>query len=139
LNIGAKAASTGEHPDIVEEKSLAGDWEGDTVEISGKNAYIATFFDRKTKLLLAKLMPDKTTTSLNRATVRAFQDDEAEGLVRKSLALTSAMIWKGGQASKKVIRSRIRGARSFPHRYQLRVLGEQTSRSMPVSYSPLTP
>jgi hypothetical protein len=50
-----------------------GDWEGDTIESAGKNAYIATFVDRKTKLLLAKIMPDKTAAALNKAAVRAFK------------------------------------------------------------------
>jgi IS30 family transposase len=46
---------------------------GDRVESAGKNAYIATFVDRKTKLLLAKIMPDKRAATLNRTAVRAFK------------------------------------------------------------------
>jgi IS30 family transposase len=65
--------SIDERPNIVEEKSRVGDWEGDTVESAGKNAYIATFVDRKTKLLLAKIMPDKSAATLNHAAVRAFK------------------------------------------------------------------
>jgi IS30 family transposase len=65
--------SIDERPKIVEQKSRVGDWEGDTVESAGKNAYIATFVDRKTKFLLAKLMPDKSAATLNRAALRAFK------------------------------------------------------------------
>jgi IS30 family transposase len=65
--------SIDERPKIVDAKSRAGDWEGDTIESAGKNAYIATFVDRKTKLLLAKVMPDKTAAALNRAALRAFK------------------------------------------------------------------
>jgi IS30 family transposase len=65
--------SIDERPKIVEEKSRMGDWEGDTVESAGKNAYIATFVDRKTKFLLAKLMPDKSAATLNHAALRAFK------------------------------------------------------------------
>jgi IS30 family transposase len=65
--------SIDERPQIVGEKSRVGDWEGDTVESAGKNAYIATFVDRKTKFLLAKKMPDKTARTLNKAAVRAFR------------------------------------------------------------------
>jgi IS30 family transposase len=54
-------------PKTVEEKSCIGDREGDTVESAGKNACIATFVDRKTKFLLAKVMPDKTAAILNKA------------------------------------------------------------------------
>jgi IS30 family transposase len=60
-------------PKTVEEKSRAGDWEGDTIENTGKKTCIATFVDRKTKFLLAKLMPDKSAASLNGAAVRAFE------------------------------------------------------------------
>jgi IS30 family transposase len=50
-----------------------GDWEGDTIESAGKNAYIATFVNQKTKLLVTKIMPDKTAVTLNKAAVRAFK------------------------------------------------------------------
>jgi IS30 family transposase len=65
-------------PKTVEEKSRVGDWEGDTIESAGKNAHIATFVDRKTKFLMAKVMPDKTAASLNKAAVRAFRGIPAE-------------------------------------------------------------
>jgi IS30 family transposase len=65
--------SIDERPKIVEEKSRAGDWESGTIESAGKNACIATFVDRKTKFLLAKVMPDKTVATLNKAAVSAFR------------------------------------------------------------------
>jgi IS30 family transposase len=46
-----------ERPKTVEAKARVGGWEGDAIESAGKNAYIAIFVDRKTKLLLAKIMP----------------------------------------------------------------------------------
>jgi IS30 family transposase len=70
--------SIDESPKTVEEKSRTGDWEGDTVESAGKNACIATFVDRKTKFLLAKLMPDKSAAFLNHAAVRAFEPIPAQ-------------------------------------------------------------
>jgi IS30 family transposase len=57
--------SIAKRPQTVEEKSRAGDWEGDIIENAGKKAYIATFVDRKTKALLAKVMSDKTAVALN--------------------------------------------------------------------------
>ena len=51
--------SIDKRPNILEEKSPVGDWEGGTIERAGKNACIATIVDRNTKLLLAKIMPDK--------------------------------------------------------------------------------
>jgi IS30 family transposase len=77
--------SIDERPKIVEEKSRVGDWEGDTIESAGKNAYIATFVDRKTKLLLAKIMPDKSAATLNKAAVRAFKPIPAD--MRNTLTL----------------------------------------------------
>jgi IS30 family transposase len=65
--------SIDERPKVVEQKSRMGDWEGDTIESAGKRAYIATFVDRKTQFLLAKVMPDKTAGTLNKAAVRAFR------------------------------------------------------------------
>jgi IS30 family transposase len=61
-------------PAIVNEKVRAGDWEGDTVEGAGKSAYIATFVDKTNKMLLARWMPNKMATTLNKAAARAFRD-----------------------------------------------------------------
>jgi IS30 family transposase len=77
--------SIDERPKIVEEKSRVGDWEGDTIESAGKSAYIATFVDRKTKFLLAKVMPDKKADTLNKAALRAFRGIPPE--VRNTLTL----------------------------------------------------
>ena len=74
-----------ERPKIVEEKSRIGDWEGDTIESAGKNAYIATFVDRNTKFLLAKIMPDKAAATLNKAAIRAFKPISAH--LRNTLTL----------------------------------------------------
>jgi IS30 family transposase len=57
-----------------------GDWEGDTIESAGKNAYIAMFVDRKTKALLAKVMPDKMAAALNKVAIRAFKPIPAQML-----------------------------------------------------------
>jgi IS30 family transposase len=65
--------SIDERPEIVEEKSRAGDWEGDTIESAGKNASIAAFAGLNTKVLLANIMPDKTAAGLNKAAIRAFK------------------------------------------------------------------
>jgi IS30 family transposase len=65
--------SIDERPKVVEDKSRIGDWEGDTVESAGKSAYIATVVDRKSKILLAKIMQNKMALTLNKAAVRAFR------------------------------------------------------------------
>jgi IS30 family transposase len=66
--------SIDKRPKIVEEKSRVGDWEGDAIESAGKNAYIATFVDRKTKALLAKLLPDKAAIRTSKKIPRLFQN-----------------------------------------------------------------
>jgi IS30 family transposase len=59
---------------MVDLKVRAGDREGDTVEGGGKTGYIATFVDKTTKYLAARVMPDKPARTPNRAVVRAFAD-----------------------------------------------------------------
>jgi IS30 family transposase len=46
---------------------------GGGIESAGKNAYIATFAGRKTKLIPATIIPDKTAAALNRAALRALK------------------------------------------------------------------
>jgi IS30 family transposase len=58
-----------ERPKIVEEKSHMGDRKGDAIESTGKNACTATFVDRKTKPLPAKILQNKMA-ALNRAAPR---------------------------------------------------------------------
>ena len=77
--------SIDERPKIVEEKSRIGDWEGDTVESAGKAAYIATFVDRKSKILLAKIMPNKMALTLNKAAIRAFRPIPAQMMTTLTL------------------------------------------------------
>jgi hypothetical protein len=48
------------------------DWEGDTVERAGKNASIATFVDKTSKVLVAKVIPN-TAATLNRTAIRTFR------------------------------------------------------------------
>jgi IS30 family transposase len=59
-------------PAMVDEKIRIGDWEGDTVEGAGKTAYIATFVEKTSKFLVAKVMANKAAATLNRAAIRAF-------------------------------------------------------------------
>ena len=77
--------SIDERPKIVEEKSRTGDWEGDTIESAGKTAYIATFVDRKSKMLLAKIMPNKMALTLNKAALRAFRPIPAQKMTTLTL------------------------------------------------------
>jgi IS30 family transposase len=64
----------------------------DTIESAGKNAYIAVFVDRKTKLLPATIMPDKTAAALNRAAVRAFKPIPAP--MRNTLTLDNGKLFR---------------------------------------------
>jgi IS30 family transposase len=93
--------SIDERPKIGEEKFRVGDWEGDTIESAGKNAYIATFVDRKTKLLLAKILPDKTVAALNRAALRAFKPIPAQ--MRNTLTLDNGKEFAAQRACPKLL------------------------------------
>jgi IS30 family transposase len=80
-----------------------GDWEGDTVESADKSAYIATFVDRKTKFLLAKIMPDKRADTLNKAAVRAFRGIPAEA--RNTLTVDNGKEFAGHSSLSKALSS----------------------------------
>lgn len=61
-----------ERPEIVEEKTRIGDWEGDTVEGAKKKGYVGTFVDRTTKYLIAFPLKNKTAPELRRNAFKAF-------------------------------------------------------------------
>jgi len=65
--------SIDERPIAVGAKQQAGHWEGDTVEGAGKQGYLATYVERKTKYLIAFPLPTKQADPLARATVKAFR------------------------------------------------------------------
>lgn len=54
-----------ERPDIVEENSELGHWEGDTVY--GQDGHLVTLVERTSKLLLTMRVPDKTKKTVGRA------------------------------------------------------------------------
>jgi IS30 family transposase len=115
--------SIDERPIIVEEKSRVGDWEGDTVESAGKNAYIATFVDRKTKLLPAKIMPDKREATLKLAAVRAFKPIPAD--MRNTLTVDKGKEFAGHKSLSQALGIDIYFA--HPYRSWERGLNEHTN------------
>lgn len=62
-----------ERPPIVDRKHRRGDWEGDTIEGAGKQGYVVTFVERKTKYLVAYKIEHKTTWELVQGARKAFQ------------------------------------------------------------------
>lgn len=79
---GAKTAGRGlipgrvdidARPDIVEEKSRFGDFEGDTVIGKDHKGALLTLVDRASKLLIVRLLPDKKAEGLTRAALRALK------------------------------------------------------------------
>ena len=76
-----------EGPKVVEEKSRIG--EGETIESTGKRAARSTVVNRKTTLLLAKIMPDKRADTLHKAALRGFHSIPAE--VRTTLMRDTGM------------------------------------------------
>jgi IS30 family transposase len=63
--------SIDERPKIVEKKRRFGDWESDLVVGNGA---IATFVERKSKLLRASLLPDQTALEMTKGARKAFSD-----------------------------------------------------------------
>jgi IS30 family transposase len=72
-------------PAEVETKATFGHWEGDTVEGAGKSGYIATFTERRTKLLMAYPIPNKSADQLNMAAGILFRKLPAK--FKKTLTL----------------------------------------------------
>ncbi|MBI3331728.1 IS30 family transposase [Candidatus Peregrinibacteria bacterium] len=63
--------SIDERPKIVDAKKRYGDWESDLVVGNGA---IATFVERKSKLLRAALLPDQTALEMTKGARKAFSD-----------------------------------------------------------------
>lgn len=67
--------SIDERPKIVDRKRRYGDWESDLV-VSNKEGQgaVATFVERKSKLLRASLLPDQTALEMTKGARKAFSD-----------------------------------------------------------------
>jgi IS30 family transposase len=59
-------------PAIVTNRERIGDWESDTIEGKGKSGYVVTHVERKSRYLLAAVMPNKKAHNFSRATKRMF-------------------------------------------------------------------
>lgn len=59
-------------PDSVSRRRYKGHWEGDTIHGKGHSGYIVTLVERKSYLLAAGIMRDKTPESCNRALLEAL-------------------------------------------------------------------
>ncbi|MBQ2264140.1 MAG: IS30 family transposase [Oscillospiraceae bacterium] len=62
-----------DRPAAVETRERLGDWEGDTVLGGVGKGCIVTCVDRKSRLLVAAVSPDKTSKSIRNALARAFR------------------------------------------------------------------
>jgi len=63
-----------QRPDIVEDRSRQGDWEGDTVRSCMRStACVATYVDRASRFLLASKLPAYRSKELNKSTLKLFK------------------------------------------------------------------
>ncbi|MBW8185215.1 IS30 family transposase [Shewanella nanhaiensis] len=62
-----------DRPQVVDERSRIGDWEGDLIEGKKSSGYLMTHLERKTRYLIAKKIDDKRAASFNRVSIEAFQ------------------------------------------------------------------
>ncbi len=66
-------------PAIVDQKIRLGDWEADTVRgPMNSSACVMTLVDRRSKYLIARLLPDYSADSLNRAAIEALRSFEVQ-------------------------------------------------------------
>jgi len=112
-----------QRPAEVETKQSYGHWEGDTVEGAGKSGYIATFVERKMKILLAHPIPNKTTECLNHAAEVVFR--RIPSRFKKSLTVDNGKEF----AQHKVLAHKIHMPIYFAHPYHSweRGLNEHTN------------
>jgi len=110
-------------PSEVATKQSYGHWEGDTVEGAGKSGYIATFVERKMKILLAYPLPNKTTECLNHAAELLFRRIPAR--FKKSLTVDNGKEF----AQHKLLARKVRMPIYFAHPYHSweRGLNEHTN------------
>lgn len=59
---------------IVETRERVGDWEGDTIFGKGKGAALATFNERKDKIIRIRKLPRKTATAMEQAAIKVFKE-----------------------------------------------------------------
>ena len=64
-----------ERPESVEARRYKGHWEIDTVHGRGSNHCIVTLLERKTGFVMIGKLPNKTTASLNKKTIRLISRD----------------------------------------------------------------
>ena len=64
-----------ERPESVETRRYKGHWEIDTVHGRGSNHCIVTLLERKTGFVMIGKLPNKTTASLNKKTIRLISRD----------------------------------------------------------------
>jgi IS30 family transposase len=74
-------------PKHIQLRKTYGHWEGDTVHGSGKTGYIATFVERKSGYLLAKLLPTQVFGSLGFADATALCLNQIPLRYRQTLTL----------------------------------------------------
>jgi len=68
-----------QRPSIVEQKIRRGDWEADTIRGPIRSsACVMTLVDRRSKYLVARLLPDYSADSLNQAAMDALRDFEVQ-------------------------------------------------------------
>ena len=63
-----------DRPKIVEKRKRKGDWEGDLIEGKNKTGYIATFVDRKHRILIATKISNKSAETTYDAIIQAFEE-----------------------------------------------------------------
>lgn len=62
-----------QRPAVAAQKREVGHWEGDTVIGAAHSGAIATYVDKASKYLIARVMPNRTAEVLNEFTLRAFK------------------------------------------------------------------
>lgn len=62
-----------QRPEIINQRTRLGDWEGDTVQGNGSSGHIITYVERKSGYLVAGKVPQATVENINAFTLKKFK------------------------------------------------------------------
>jgi transposase, IS30 family len=91
-----------QRPAVAAQKREVGHWEGDTVIGAAHSGAIATYVDKASKYLVARVMPNRTAEVLNEFTIRAFKVIGIER--RKTMTFDNGKEFSGHEELAKVLK-----------------------------------
>ena len=103
----ASSRHISKRPKYIELRRTYGHWEGDTIHGKGKSGYIATFVERKSGYLVAKLLTAKQFSSLGFAKAATSCLNQTPSIYRKTLTLDNGPEMKDPEKIERATKVRV--------------------------------